>query len=270
MRDELQFLEYNRGWLTEELILGDIQTFRHSDETRDLETLVDQLDPNGEPQIRWVYRAAQHIEEGGRRLGIFSGSFNPLTVAHIRMIEAAQKKYDLAEILLILARANVDKGVFGLSLADRLWMLKAYTANQEDFSVAACSHGKFIEKIAALKSVYPSETQFSFIVGYDTFIRLFDPKYYTDLQAALEALFDQCRFIVANRQEYDADAVRQVMEAPDYRRYAGGVDLIELPDFYAEISSTDIRAQIQAGNSVDHLVPSEVQEFLKAVQAYQA
>ena len=250
--------------------MGDIQTFRHSDENRDLETLVDQLDPNGEPQIRWVYRAAQQIKEGGRRLGIFSGSFNPLTVAHIRMIEAAQKKYDLDEILLILARANVDKSVFGLSLADRLLMLKAYTANREDFSVAACSHGKFIEKIEALKPAYPYGTHFSFIIGYDTFIRLFDPKYYTDLHAALEALFDQCRFIVANRQDYDADAVRQVTEVPDYRRYAGGIDLIELPGFYAEISSTDIRSQIQAGKSVDHLVPREVQRFLKAVQAYQS
>ncbi len=249
--------------------MGDIQTSKHSEENRRLEVLVDQLDPDGEPQIRWVYRAARHIKESGRRLGIFSGSFNPLTVAHIKMIEAAQKKYDLDEILLILARANVDKGVFGLSLADRLLILKEYTANREDFSVAACSHGKFIEKIEALKPAYPSGTHFSFIVGYDTFIRLFDPKYYTNLHGALEALFNQCRFIVANRQDYDEDAVRQVMEVPDYRRYTSCIDLIELPDFYAEISSTDIRAQIQGGNSVDHLVPSEVQEFLKTIQAYQ-
>ncbi len=250
--------------------MGNIQTSKHSEEQGRLERLIDQLDPNGAPQIRWVYRATQRIRAAGRKLGIFSGSFNPLTVAHIKMIEAAQKKYDLDEILLILARANVDKGVFGLSLADRLLMLKEYTVNREDFSVAACSHGKFIEKVEALKSAYPPDSHFSFIVGYDTFIRLFDPKYYTDLHSALEALFDQCRFIVANRQDYDADAVRQVMESPDYRRYSSGIDLIELPDFYAEISSTDIRAQIQAGNSVDHLVPSEVQGFLKAVQAYQA
>ena len=243
---------------------------KHFEENHRLEMLVDQLNPNGEPQVGWVYRAAQQIKTSGRKLGIFSGSFNPLTVAHIEMIEAAQKKYDLDEVLLILARANVDKGVFGLSLADRLSMLKLYAANREDFSVAACSHGKFIEKIEALKPVYPPSTHFSFIVGYDTFIRLFDPKYYTDLHCALEALFDQCRFIVANRQNYDADAVKRVMDDPDYRRYAGRIDLIELLDFFAEISSTDIRAQIQAGNSVDHLVPTEVQEFLKTVQAYQA
>ena len=250
--------------------MGDIQTSKHSEEYRRLERLVDQLDPNSEPQIRWVYRAARHITAEHRKLGIFSGSFNPLTVAHIEMINAAQKRYNLDEILLILARANVDKGVFGLSLADRLLMLKLYAVTREDFSVAACSHGKFIEKIGALKSAYPRDTHFSSIVGYDTFIRLFDPKYYTDLHSALEALFDQCRFIVANRQDYDVDAVRKVMEDPDYRRYAGCIDLIELPDFYADISSTEIRTQIQMGNSVDHLVPPEVQEYLKVIQAYQA
>ena len=243
---------------------------KQADEKRHLKTLVDQLDPNGESQIRWVYRAAQHIKVDYKRLGIFSGSFNPITVAHIEMIEAAQKRYDLDEILLILARANVDKGVFGLSLADRLLMLKLYAVTREDFSVAACSHGKFIEKIEALKPAYPPSTHFSFIVGYDTFIRLFDPKYYTDMHDALEALFDQCRFIVANRQDYDANAVRNVMEAPDYHRYANCIDLIELPDFYADISSTHIRSQIQEGNSVDHLVPPEVQAYLKAIQAYQA
>ena len=62
------------------------------------------------------------------------------------MIEAAQKKYDLDEILLILARANVDKGVFGLSLADRLSMLKLYAVNREDFSVAACSHANLLKR----------------------------------------------------------------------------------------------------------------------------
>ena len=250
--------------------MKDIQMSKYSEENLRLERLVNQLDPNGEPQIRWVYRAAQHIKTGGRRLGIFSGSFNPPTVAHIEMIDAAKKKYNLDEILLILARANVDKGVFGLSLADRLLMLKLYAVTREDFSVAACSHGKFIEKVGALRSSYPDGTHFSFIVGYDTFIRLFDPKYYTDLHSALEALFSQCRFIVANRQDYDADAVEKMMEQPDCRRYAGCIDLIELPDFYAEISSTDIRTQIQAGNSVDRLVPAEVQAYLKAVQAYHA
>ncbi|MCZ6678488.1 MAG: nicotinate-nicotinamide nucleotide adenylyltransferase [Candidatus Poribacteria bacterium] len=247
-----------------------IQAFKHSDEDRRLEALVTGLDPTGKPQIRWVYRAPKHIEESGGKLGIFSGSFNPLTVAHVRMIEAAQAGYGLDGVLLILAKANVDKGVFGLSLADRLLMLKQFAMNRENFSVAVCSHGRFIEKIEALQAEYPPGTQFSFIVGYDTLVRIFDPKYYTDLRSALDALFDRCRLIVANREEHDAEAVKQLLAQPDHRRYASCMDLIELPDFYAEISSTDIRARLQGGDSIDHLVPSEVQEFLKAAHAYQA
>ena len=51
---------------------------KHFEENYRLEMLVDQLDPNGEPQVGWVYRAAQHIKTTGRKLGIFSGSFNRL------------------------------------------------------------------------------------------------------------------------------------------------------------------------------------------------
>ncbi len=250
--------------------MGDIQTFKQSDEYRRLERLVDQLDPDGEPEICWVYRAPQRIKDSGRRLGIFSGSFNPLTVAHIKMIEEAHKQYNLDEILLILARVNVDKGVFGLSLADRLLMLRLYAVSRKNFSVAACSHGRFIEKIEALKPAYPSGTHFSFILGYDTLVRIFNAKYYTNLHGALEALLGQCCLIVANRQEHNADAMRQLLAQPDFQRYASCIDLIGLPNFYAEISSTDIRTQIQQGNSIDHLVPSEVQAFLKTSHAYQA
>ena len=242
----------------------------YSEERQRLEALVNQLDLSGDPQMRWVYRASKHIEESGKRLGIFSGSFNPLTVAHIKIIEIAQKKYGLDEILLILAKANVDKDVSGLSLADRLLMLKEYATSREDFSVAASSHGKFVEKIDVLKPEYPPRTQFGFIIGYDTLTRIFDPKYYTELHTALETLFNHCRIIVANRKGDNAEAVRKFMALPDCSRYAKRIGLIELPDFYASISSTDIRTAIEQGNSIDRLVPPEIIDFLETINAFQA
>ena len=243
------------------------QTAEQTDEYHQLMEMINQLDPNGKPQIRWVYRASKHIEALGKRLGVFSGSFNPLTVAHIKMIEEAQANFELDEILLVLAKANVDKGVFGLSLAERLLMLKRYAMNRDDFSVAACSHGRFIEKIEALKAVYPPGTRFSFILGYDTLVRIFDPKYYTDFHGALKALFDQCRLIVANRQEHDADSVRQFLASAGHQRYENCIDLIELSHFYAGVSSTEIRARLERGLSIDHLVPPVIQEFLSATGA---
>ena len=246
-----------------------LQKLNHTDEYDRLVALVKELDPGSTPQISWVYRASEPIAKGGKRLGVFSASFNPITVAHVKMIEEARARFGLEEILLLLAKANVDKGVFGLSLEERLLMLKAYAMACKDFSVVACSHGRYVDKIEALKAELPPGTQFSFIVGYDTLVRIFDPRYYTDLHTELRALFGQCRFIVANRAAHNLHSVKEFLVRPICQPYAGYIDLIELSDFYAEVSSTEIRTRILRGENIDHLVPREVQRYLKTTRAYQ-
>ena len=248
--------------------MNPLQELQRTDEYPSLVTMINQLDLNGEPQIGWVHRATNCIRDDGKRLGIFSGSFNPLTVAHVKMIEEAQAQSDLEEILLLLAKANVDKGVFGFSLADRLLMLKRYAIGRNDFSVAACSHGRYVEKMKALKMVYPPRTAYSFIVGYDTLVRIFDSRYYTDIHAELEPFFNQCRFIAANRKEHNVDAIEQFLAEPEHKRYASNVDVIELPDFYAEVSSTAIRDHILRGDSINHLVPETIGEYIKATKVH--
>ena len=88
--------------------------------------LFNRLDPTAPPQIKLIHRATSSTLEHGKKLGIFSGSFNPLTLAHTRMVEDTIAKYQLDELLLLLAKANVDKAVFGLPLAARLLTLKRY------------------------------------------------------------------------------------------------------------------------------------------------
>ncbi len=239
---------------------------RHADEYRNLSTLVGRLDPDGSPKLAWIHRAPKLIQSERKRLGIFSGSFNPLTVAHAKMIEDSQAQFGLEEILLCLAKANVDKGVFGFSLADRLLMLKRYAMQHDEFSVAACSHGRFVDKLRAIKRSYPARTSFHFITGFDTLIRLFDSKYYTDTHAELKSLFDQCDFITANREEYNADTIRRFLSTPEVGRYACNIKVIELPNDYATISSTDIREQLERGGSVENLVPSAISDYIKSAK----
>ena len=242
------------------------QELQQAGEYHDLGAIIDRLDSGGAPEIACVYRASKGVRREGQRLGIFSGSFNPLTVAHVKMIEESQIQFDLEEILLCLAKSNVDKGVFGFSLADRLLMLKRFAMQQVDFSVAACSHGRFVDKIKAIKTIYPPRTSCLFIIGFDTLIRLFDSKYYTDMHTELRSLFDQCDFITANRKEYNTDTIRQFLSKPELSRYARNIKLIELPNDYAEISSTSIRAHLQRRASIDNLVPAAISNYIKSTK----
>ena len=224
--------------------------------------LFDRLDPTASPRIELVHRAESSISERGKKLGIFSGAFNPLTLAHAKMIEDTITEYQLDELLLLLAKANVDKTVFGLPLAARLLTLKRYTKNRERFSVGVSSHGRYIDKVTALKAILPPKTKFHFIVGYDTLVRIFDPKYYTDFHAELGELFVDARFIVANRAEADIKTIASFMDQPKIRQYAAYVSCLLLPDVYAYMSSTEVRELLKRGEAIEHLVPPSILTLL--------
>ena len=226
--------------------------------------LFDRLDPSAPPQIELVHRAAPPILKRGKKLGIFSGSFNPLTLAHTRMVEDTVAKYQLNELLLLLAKANVDKAVFGLPLAARLLTVKRYAKSRQAFSVGVSSHGRYIDKVAALKSIFPPDTELHFIVGYDTLVRIFDTKYYTDtdFHAELQALFVSARFIVANRAEADIKTIASFMAQPEIRQYTSYISSILLPDVYAYMSSTQVRELLARGEAIEHLVPPSILAML--------
>ena len=226
--------------------------------------LFEELNPAGQPRIEIVHRA----RDASKRLGIFSGSFNPMSVAHTALAEQAVARFQLDELLLLLAKANVDKGIFGLPLAARLVTLKRYAESRPDISVGASSHGRYIDKLTALNALYPQQTEFHFIVGYDTLIRIFDAKYYTDFDAELQELFPACRFIAANRAEADAETIDAFMSQPATRPYAPFVSTLALPVAYAEISSTEIRQRLEQGDTIRHLVPLAVAELLEAGSIY--
>ena len=224
--------------------------------------LFNQLDPAAPPRIELAHRAAPQTLKHSKKLGIFSGSFNPLTLAHAKMIEDTVAKYQLDELLLLLAKANVDKSVFGLPLAVRLLTVKKYAENRQGFSVGVSSHGRYIDKVTALKTIFPSETEFYFIVGYDTLVRIFDPKYYTDFHSELKALFIAARFIVANRAEADIKTIETFMAQPEIRQYASYISSILLPDVYAYMSSTEVRELLARGEAIEHLVPPSILAML--------
>lgn len=236
--------------------------FESYPEYQKLNQLISQLDSNAQPKIVITSQSSQPICQPGKRLGIFSGSFNPITVAHIKMIEEAQRKFQLDEMLLLLAKVNVDKDVFGLPLAGRLLTLNRYAEERKDVSVGISSHGRYIDKVQALNEIYPDMTEFHFIVGYDTLTRIFDPKYYTDIQSELQHLFSQCCFITANRENVDIETIEQFLAQPTIRPYSRSIKLLILPDFFADVSSTQVRRLISKGQDISHLVPTFITEFL--------
>ena len=223
-----------------------------------LARLLAELDPEGPPRLVIVRRAREQIGNRPGRLLCLSASFNPLTVAHVRLIQEASHVFPPDEVLLLLARANVDKEVIGFPLQRRLRLLLRFGESHPQFSVAACSHGRFVDKAEAIRSHYPEGTRLAFIVGFDTLIRLFDPKYYADRDASVSALFVKSEFIAANRAPDPPEAVASFLARRETAPFANRIRLIQLPAEIAGVSATQVRARLTSGESIAGLVPDEI------------
>jgi nicotinamide-nucleotide adenylyltransferase len=220
------------------------------------------LDPEGPPRLAFVRRAPAGIRERPGTLLCLSASFNPLTVAHVWLIQEASRMVFPDEVLLLLARANVDKEVSGFPLERRLTLLARFVETRPSFSVAACSHGRFVDKVEAIRARYPAGVRLTFTVGFDTLVRLFDRKYYADRDAALSALFKASEFIAANRAPDPPEAVTTFLARPDVSPSARRIRVIQLPPEIAAVSATQVRARLSRREPVTRLVPAEIEPLL--------
>jgi nicotinate (nicotinamide) nucleotide adenylyltransferase len=246
--------------------------------TDDLRQSIARLDPRAAPQVVFVRRAPQGITRSGQRLGVFDASFNPPHNAHVEMMRRAQARFNLHEILLLLAKANVDKEMFGATLEQRLGMMLGIAEEHPDYSVAVVSHARFVDKAAALQAKtprrdgkgagYPAGTEIYFILGYDTLVRLFDPKYYADMPAELTRLFSMAQFIATNRKEHGIEDMRRWLARDEVQPFAHKIHLLPLDDFHAHLSSTEVRRRVAAHEPYEHLVPPQVAEFIRQAKLY--
>ncbi len=172
------------------------------------------------------------------------------------------------EILLVLDTQAMDKEILGATLVDRLLMLQVLFEDHPRFSVGVSNRGLFLAKAEVVKQMYPKDTDITFIVGYDTLARVFDPKYYEDREGALDRLFASCTFMVANRGDYGREAIQRLMASGDNRRFMGRVHSFEIPNHLARISSNRVRQRVREGKAFARLIPARVREFIEEVKLY--
>jgi nicotinic acid mononucleotide adenylyltransferase len=174
----------------------------------------------------------------GVRVAVLPSAFNPPTRAHFALLHVAGP--DATPAALLTTR-NVDKGIDGARLSDRVGMLLA-AAPDEGYAVLASNAARLADQGEALRGEFPG-TAFDFIVGYDTLIRLFDTKYYTDMARELDEFFAHHRVIAANRGDATLDVVHEFLEQPLVRDYRAAIEPVELHEEPARLSSTQARGE---------------------------
>lgn len=167
---------------------------------------------------------------------LMPGSFNPLHVGHLGLMQTATEMTE-KPVAFEISAYNVDKPPLPEEvILDRM----AQFAGRQPVYVTNAP--TFLEKAR----LFPRTT---FVVGYDTAVRILAPRYYNnsynEMLAALDELRERgCRFLVAGR----ANDEGEYFQADDLEVPSGYETLftpIPSHKFRRDISSTEIRSQRQ-------------------------
>ena len=202
------------------------------------------------------------------RVAVLPSAFNPPTLAHVGLLELGQTVDGVVRVAAMLTTNNVDKSLFGAPLSHRVGMLLAIHAERPAIAVLGSNAARLMDQGLALEIAFPG-IGFDFIVGFDTLVRLFDRKYYEDMDAALTEFFSRHRVIATNRAEATTAAVRDYLREPVVERYAERIVVRELDHERAFLSSTAAREVGGRPGQAEALTPG-VREYIEKHGLYAA
>jgi len=187
------------------------------------------------------------------KIGIHSGSFNPIHKGHTALADYLLRQTDLDEIWLVVSPHNPLKDEKDLiSDRDRLRMAQLAV---EDFPQLVVSDVEFlltkpsytIQTLEFLSEKYP-ENEFVLIIGADN-LAVFD-KWKNFLQ-----LLENYRIIVYPRKGFDVNLKTYQVE------FFAGAPLYD-------ISSTEIREKIKAKEDVSEFLAPQVYRYIMRNRLY--
>lgn len=162
---------------------------------------------------------------------LLPGSFNPLHHGHELLAGTASTATGRPTVLEISV-VNVDKPPLGVDE-----VLRRVVQFRDRWEVVLTRAPTFLAK----GRLFPGAT---FVVGWDTAVRLVEPRYYGGPEAMSEALEELrglgCRFIVGGRLV--DGAFRTLDEVPMDTRWQDLFEAIPEELFRADVSSTALRA----------------------------
>jgi nicotinic acid mononucleotide adenylyltransferase len=190
---------------------------------------------------------ASQAREPAPRVGMLSGSFNPLTRAHVALADSAQSagRLDLTVWLIPVVAIN-KAGVERAALVDRILQMRAFVQTRGD-ALAVVNRGLYVEQANIVQKLIPGCEELLIVLGFDKIVQILDPVYYADRSAALDLLFSQVEALVAPRDGEDEAALAELLARPANQRYRARITFCPLPRRYQGDSSTEARAAASLG-----------------------
>jgi nicotinate-nucleotide adenylyltransferase len=200
------------------------------------------------------------VSEGGARLGVMGGTFDPIHYGHLVTAEEALDQFKLAGVIFVPTGQPWMKEHGAVSPAeDRYLMTVIATASNPLFRVSRMEIDRegptyTVDTLRGLKGELGEDADLFFVTGADAVLEIFQWK-------EQQELFDLAHFIAATRPGYDIAAFEE--QAPQHNP---AVTVMNVPAL--AISSTDIRMRTGAGRPIRYLVPEGVKSYIEKAGLY--
>lgn len=199
------------------------------------------------------------------KLGIMGGTFDPIHTGHLIMAEIARQQFALDKVIFIPAGIPPHKLSRELALPnDRLEMVRLAISDNPFFDVCPCEISRdkvsyTVDTLNELKSIYPENTAFHFIIGEDSLLEL--KSWWNPAE-----LFGMCTILVYGRLGFEK---RRVFEEAESLRahFNASIEFAEGP--LIDISSTLVRKLIMKRMSLKYIVPDAVEEYIRSNCLYE-
>ena len=189
-----------------------------------------------------------------KKIGLFGGSFDPVHLGHLLVAQAAREEAGLERIFFIPAAQSPFKPDSAPApAAERLRLLRLALAGDADSEVDAqeITRGGVsytIDTVRDYAKRFPG-AQLHYLIGADNAPKLAEWRESAELARLVEFL--------AIPRPGGPDAVFP----PPFRGRT-------LKGFPLGVSSSEIRARVKAGLSIEHLVPAAVAEAIRNYRLY--
>ena len=191
---------------------------------------------------------------------LFGGTFDPIHYGHKRACLYALEQIGADRIVFIPVKRSPHKRLFPMASDDaRVEMIRIMIAGEKRFEISACelersSPSYTVDTVRFFRSEYGEGAELYWLVGADAI---------KDLAGwyEVENLIDECNLCVMSRggcEKPDFGALEGVLGAGRIEKLKKNV--IEGP--LVDISGSEIRRKIAAGENIGGLVSEAVEEYI--------
>lgn len=202
-----------------------------------------------------------------QRVLLYGGSFDPVHCGHLEMAEHCRKSLRCRRVILIPLRLNpLKKEGPQANGADRVAMLRRAAGDRQEYEVSELELQRegpsyTYDTVQKFRERFGEMAELFWLVGADAASDLW--RWYR-----IEDLLDTCHICIMRRGGYPVPGLDRLAQKAGARRAARvEQDMIETPEI--EISSSEIRRQIRAGQNAADLVPDGVWTYIQKKGLYQ-